>query len=73
MTDEAEVCRLWRQHPAPLIGVATGAVSGIDVLDVDVKHGGIDWLDKHINELPPTRTQETRSGGYHLLFKHQSG
>jgi SWIB/MDM2 domain-containing protein/bifunctional DNA primase/polymerase-like protein len=28
---------LWRQYPAPLIGVATGAASDFDVLDIDPK------------------------------------
>jgi|SRR5215831_12972102 len=53
----------------PLVGVPTGSVSGLDVLDVDV--AGLDWLKSH--RLPETRVHETRSGGRHLFFKHCDG
>jgi hypothetical protein len=61
--DPAAIRELWRRHPGPLIGVPTGAASGIDVLDVDPRHGGHMWLDWNANRLPPTRTHRTRSGG----------
>ena len=35
---------LWRRTPGPLVGVPTGAASGFDVLDIDIKTGGVDWL-----------------------------
>lgn len=66
--DPEAIRTLWRRHPGPLIGVPTGAVSGIDVLDVDPRHGGHDWLAAHADHLPQTRTHRTRSGGWHLLF-----
>src|SRR5215468_6189414 len=53
----------------PLVGVPTGSVNGFDCLDVD--RGGLSWLDKQL--LPKTRIHETRSGGRHLLFKHEDG
>jgi len=53
----------------PLVGIPTGKVSGIDVLDVDVE--GLDWL-KSV-ELPATRVHETRSGGKHLFWIHADG
>ncbi len=34
VTDPVAVADLWRRYPGPLIGVATGERSGIDVLDV---------------------------------------
>src|SRR5690349_20251312 len=36
--DPDTIARLWRRGPGDLIGVRTGAASGIDVLDVDRKH-----------------------------------
>lgn len=71
--EPAEVERLWRAYPAPLVGVATDAASGFDVLDIDVKSGGLDWLAAHRDRIPPTRTHSTRSGGKHLLFRHLEG
>jgi len=69
----AALLDLWRRYPGPLVGVATGEVSGIDVLDVDPKNGGRDWYEAHRERLPSTRIHRTRSGGLHLLFRHLSG
>ena len=66
--------QLWRQYPAPLVGVATGAASGVDVLDLDCKHleAGA-WWAANRDRLPPTRCHRTRSGGLHLLWRHAAG
>jgi Bifunctional DNA primase/polymerase, N-terminal len=65
---------LWRQYPGPLIGVATGAASAVDVLDLDRKHleAGA-WWDANRDRLRQTRCHRTRSGGLHLLFRHAVG
>jgi hypothetical protein len=64
---------LWRKHPGPLVGVPTGFVSGIFVIDIDgAKHGSAEeWLERHAPYLPDTRHHRTQSGGLHLLFKHR--
>jgi hypothetical protein len=73
-TDHPEGIRgLWECCPGPLIGVPTGPVSGIDVLDIDPRHGGGDWYAAKKENLPPTRIHRTRSGGLHLLFYHLDG
>ena len=64
---------LWEQQPGPLVGVPTGESSGLDVLDIDPRNGGATWFARHRDHLPPTRVHRTRSGGVHLLFKHQTG
>ena len=73
--DPAAVCRLWRDHPGPLIGVPTGKSTGLFVLDIDIaKHeAAAQWLERHASCLPDTRSHRTRSGGLHLLFKHHPG
>ena len=72
-SDPEQLLDLWRRSPGPLIGVATGAASGIDALDIDPKDCGLLWLGDHCATLPTTRTHGTRSGGYHFLFQHHPG
>jgi hypothetical protein len=57
----------------PQVGVATGAVSGIDVLDIDPRKGGDRWFHENRAQLPLTRVHETPSGGLHLIFRHSPG
>jgi len=65
---------LWRSHPGPLVGVATGEISGIDALDLDKGHPEATvWWGQQRNRLPKTRTHRTRSGGLHLVFRHNHG
>jgi hypothetical protein len=73
--DLAALRELWRRHPGALIGMATGAASGIDVLDIDSpRHAGAaEWLAARSVRLPATRAHRTRSGGVHLLFQHRPG
>lgn len=74
-SDPATVRALWRARPGALIGVPTGAVTGIFVLDIDsAKHESAEeWFERHAPSLPETRSHRTRSGGLHLLFKHRGG
>jgi hypothetical protein len=60
-------------YPGPLIGVATGVISGIDVIDIDLRRGGDKWFFANHDRLPKTRTHETPSGGWHLIFNHLPG
>ena len=71
--DHGLLQELWRHHPGPLVGVPTGAISGLDVLDIDPRHGGGCWFTEHKHRLPPTRVHQTRSSGLHLLFRHEPG
>ena len=63
---------LFEKYPAPLVGVRTGEESGVDILDIDPKNDGMSWLDSNYTSLPKTRIHQTRSGGYHFFFKHNS-
>ena len=71
--DPDVIHKMFRRHLDCLIGVPTGAASGIDILDVDPRHGGDVWYADHKEKFPPTRIHRTRRGGLHLLFKHQDG
>jgi hypothetical protein len=68
--DRAEINRMFSTPGARLIGVPTGRMNKLIVIDVDVKNGarGMEWLELNREALPETRTHKTRSGGLHLLF-----
>jgi hypothetical protein len=72
--DPTEIVRLFSHHRAALVGIPTGEISGFDVLDIDVKHDEARaWLLATQEKLPATRTFRTRSGGFHLFFRHSAG
>jgi hypothetical protein len=74
VTDPDQLEGLWHRHPGPLVGVATGAKSGVSVLDIDKKHRPAhEWWAAHRGKLLPTRVHRTRSGGLHLIFHHREG
>lgn len=52
------------------MGAATGALSGIDCIDIDPD--GMAWLEDNRHRLPQTREHKT-SRGVHLLLKHHPG
>ncbi len=58
------------------VGVATGAVSGVWVLDIDTHHDGgngeksLQGLQDKYGSLPTTWTVQTGGGGYHFYFRY---
>jgi hypothetical protein len=75
-TDRAVIRSWWRVDPEANLGLATGAISGIFVLDVDPDHGGEGSLASLLGchgPLPPTVVSLTGGGGKHLLFRHPGG
>ena len=73
-TDMAQI-EQWFSHDfrGSNIGIATGADSGIFVLDVDPKNGGEESLESLIakhGRLPDTIQAITGSGGRHFYFSH---
>jgi putative DNA primase/helicase len=69
-TTSPEIIRQWwAAWPKANIGVATGSVSGIIVLDVDPDKGGDDSL-RTLPEPPVTPRSLTGGGGQHILFRY---
>ena len=68
-TDRAALEALWRGKVNAYVGMPCGPLSGIDILDIDPKHDGMTWWEKHQASIPPTRIHRTRSGGLHVLFR----
>lgn len=73
---EAEVRAWFRSWPGAGIGIVTGAVSGLIVIDVDVRHGGaaaLEQLEREHGPVPATVECRTGGGGRHLYFGHPGG
>jgi hypothetical protein len=71
--DAARIRDWWTRVPGANVGIAMGAASGIDALDVDPRNGGDDTLaqaERSFGRLPDTAIQLTGGGGYHYLFRH---
>jgi len=74
---DTDVIRQWlTKWPDTNIGIITGEPSGIVVVDVDPRNGGVDALDdlqRKLGKLPETWTVLTGGGGYHYYFKYPVG
>lgn len=73
---ENEVKNWFLHLPGANVGIVTGSISGLIVLDVDPKHGGDDSLDRMEKEhgpLPRTIEAVTGGGGRHIYFAHPGG
>jgi hypothetical protein len=65
---------IWGRTPNLNIGLPTGQVTGVFVVDIDVKNGkdgekALAELIAEYGDLPETLEQSTPSGGRHLFFK----
>jgi hypothetical protein len=67
-----EDVRGWfRRWPNANLGIVTGKISGLAVIDVDPRHGGaeaLSALECTYAQLPPTASVLTGGGGRHLYF-----
>ncbi len=69
-TDQKKI-RRWFSLPGRNLGIATGCVSGISIIDIDPKNGGDESLEGLENEfglLPETPRVLTGGGGEHIFF-----
>src|SRR5919201_1328732 len=58
------------------VGVVTGSISGIVVLDIDSHHGGnvtLERLEQQHGDMPATVEGRTGGGGRHFYFAHPGG
>jgi hypothetical protein len=71
---EADEVKGWfRRWPETNLGIVTGVISGLVVIDVDPQHEGkksLAKLEKKHGPLPPTIESLTGGGGQHLYFSH---
>ena len=67
-TDPKQIQSWWRRWRSANVGIATGAVSGIVVIDVDLPPA-LQSLDRLVAKLPTTLTGFTGGGGAHLIYR----
>ena len=75
-SDPDRVVEWWRRWPTANVGIATGPVSGFFALDLDLRHGGqqsLDRLEAENGKLPRTVQVRTGSGGFHWWFRWPEG
>jgi hypothetical protein len=63
----------WQEWPLANIGIATGKLSGLVILDIDTKNDGKDTLkqlEEQYSQLPVTVESLTGGGGRHIFFQH---
>jgi Bifunctional DNA primase/polymerase, N-terminal len=75
-TTDPSIIRKWfADWPDANIGVAAGTRSGLLVVDVDPRNGGVRTLralEAKYGSLRGTLTAQTGGGGRHFVFKHPS-
>jgi putative DNA primase/helicase len=74
--DPAIIRDWWRRWPDSAVGIVTGPMSSLAVLDVDRDRGGFESLRALENvhgNLPETLSQATGGGGRHYLFEYPEG
>ncbi len=71
-TDLERIEALWAIHPTACIGLATGKLSGVLVLDMDVPEGykSLQTLQQQYAPLPETRRSRTGNKGLHYFFQY---
>jgi hypothetical protein len=73
VASSAEIERWFDSWPDANVGIVTGAVSGLVVVDIDLRHGGpasVAQAEAVHGPLPATVEAATGGGGRHLYFAH---
>lgn len=77
-SDHTKIGKWWRETPNANIGIATGAASGLWVIDIDMKNerDGLESLEEFVKSHDPkakklnTKVVHTPSGGIHYYIKY---
>lgn len=70
--DETQVHNWWTKYPNALVGVPTGLITNLFVIDIDQsgdKNGEVSFAELEIDD-PLTCQTLTVSGGRHIIFKY---
>lgn len=75
-TDETTIRTWWARWADANVGIRTGEISGLYVIDVDPAHGGeqtLEDLEQSYSRLPAGPRALTGGDGMHILFAHPGG
>lgn len=72
IASQEEIRNWWSRWPRANVGIVTGEVSNVIVLDVDGAEGE-QTIKKNNLALPPTPCARTGGGGWHYYFRHPGG
>ena len=67
---DAELDAWWAKYPDANVGIVTGRISGLVVVDIDVDRGGNP--ETVYKDTPSGMVAQTGSGGYHLFYSYPS-
>lgn len=70
--NKRQIRKWWSQWPNANVGIVTGSISGIMVVDVDSQTGH-DTLNNYLPENLLTPVVNTPSGGWHYYFRYKKG
>jgi len=74
--DVDQITAWFQRWPDANVGIVTGAISGLVVLDIDPRNGGDEslarWETEH-GPLPHSLEVRTGGGGRHIYFRHPGG
>ena len=68
---EDEIRQWWTKWPNAMIGIVTGSISGIDIMDTDSQEAD-EELQSYLSDSFVCPTQRTPGGGKHYLFVHRA-
>jgi hypothetical protein len=68
LATEQEIRGWWRTWPEANVGIVTGRVSNLVVVDVDPERGGN--VDEVLKKYPTDCVVQTGGGGYHLYYRY---
>jgi len=62
----------WEKYPDSNVGIVTGEISGIAVVDIDGEEGlrSLEEAGLPIDELPTAPTAKTGGGGIHIIYRY---
>ena len=68
----AELIEIWEKHPKANVGIVTGRVSNLVVLDIDGEEGlkSLSSVGLPFEDLPTSPTVNTGGGGKHVYYRY---